>query len=318
MKRNKKIILSISIILIAIIVGFGYSKFNAAKNQSKTEVGENITIKHELGEVNIKKNPKKIVVFDYGIVDSIDKMGIDITALPKSNIPNYLKKFKDEKYIDAGTLFEPNFEKIQELKPDLIVISPRQASVYNKLNEIAPTVYLNIVPTDYVNSFKSNMETLGKIFNKEDFVKEELAKIDTSIKLLNKKVTQKNQKALIMMANEGNLSAFGDNSRFGIIHTNFGFPKVDENIKESQHGMNISYEYLAEKSPDYLFVIDRSAVTGKGDSAQKTLDNDIVKGTSAYKNNRIIYLDPQIWYVSSGGFVGTNAMIDEIMKAIEK
>lgn len=87
------------------------------------------------------------------------------------------------------------------------------------------------------------------------------------------------------------------------------------------HAINLGLSY--EKIVKVLLIITSilvsvSAVTGKGDSAQKTLDNDIVKGTSAYKNNRIIYLDLQIWYVSSGGFVGTNAMINEIIKAIEK
>ncbi|MBD7911195.1 siderophore ABC transporter substrate-binding protein [Clostridium cibarium] len=318
MKTNKKIISSLLVILIVMVGGFTYTKFSSTKDETKSNGEDNITINHKLGEVSIKKNPQKIVVFDYGVLDSLDTIGIEVQAVAKSSLPSYLSKFKDEKYVDAGTLFEPNFEKLQELKPDLIIISGRQESVYDKLKEIAPTLYVSISDTGYFESFKANMDNLGKIFSKEDVVKDQLDKIDTKIKELNEKVKEKNSKALMIMANEGNLSAFGEKSRFGIIHRDFGLKQADENIEESNHGMNVSFEYLAEKNPDYLFVVDRSAVTGKGVSAQKTLDNDIIKGTSAYKNNRIIYLDSQVWYVSSGGFTGTNTMIDEITKAIEK
>ena len=69
------------------------------------------------------------------------------------------------------------------------------------------------------------------------------------------------------MANDGNLSAFGVGSRFGILHNEFGVAPVDETIKPSGHGDKISFEYIVEKDPDYIYVMDRAAIVGGDVSA---------------------------------------------------
>ncbi|WP_055665796.1 siderophore ABC transporter substrate-binding protein [Desnuesiella massiliensis] len=314
---KKRLGLIVSILIIAMLAFAG-----CAKEESKTTAKNNesitVNIKHELGEATVKKNPKNVVVFDYGVLDSLDKMGIEVAALPKSNIPAYLEKFKDDKYKDAGTLQEPNFEKISELKPELIIISARQAKLYEEFKKIAPTVYLAIADKDYMGSFKGNMNILGEIFDKKEFVEKELKNIENSIKDLNTKAAVNGKKALIVMVSEGSISAYGEGSRFGVMHKEFGVTPVDKSLQNATHGQNISFEYIAEKNPDYLFVIDRGAIVKGGKtSAKQTLDNALIKTTSAHKNNKIVYLDSQIWYVSIGGFTGTNTMINEVQEALK-
>ena len=120
------------------------------------------------------------------------------------------------------------------------------------------------------------------------------------------------------MANDGNISAFGEGSRFGLIHKEFGFAPADSNIEVSNHGQSITFEYILEKNPDYVFVIDRAAVAGGNVTAEQIFDNDLIKETDAYKNGRIVYLTSQIWYVASGGLQGTNIMIEDIQQALSK
>lgn len=310
---NKKVTVVAGVLVLAVVAAFGFSKFKGGDSAK----GGQLKITHELGEADVNKNPKKVVVFDYGIVDSLDKMGIDIAALPKSNLPSALEKYKDEKYMDAGTLFEPNFEKINELKPDVIFISGRQAKVYEELNKIAPTVYLSIDAKDYMGSFTKNMNTLGEIFNKESFVKKELNTINKAVEDLKDKASKSGKNALVTLANDGSLSAYGSDSRFGVIHKDFGFTPVDTNIDDSTHGQKISFEYIVEKDPDYIFVIDRTAIVGGKTSANQVFENDLIKTTKAYKDKNIIYLDPQIWYISTGGFNSTMKMIEEVGSAIK-
>lgn len=317
---KKKIMLMAAILIIAIVSTVVYAQVGKNKElqvNSSSEQGEIIKITHQLGEASFNKNPKKVIVFDYGIADALDKIGVEITALPKSNVPRFLEKFKADKYTDVGTLQQPNFEKIHELKPDLIIISGRQSTLYEEFKKIAPTVYMTIDNKDYMASFRSNMKTLGNIFSKGDVVEKELKLINDSVKALNQKVTASGKNALVILANEGALSAYGQVSRFGIIHNAFGFVPVDKNIEVSTHGQSISYEYIVEKNPDYLFVVDRNAVVGGSANASKTLENDLIKTTSAYKNKQIINLDPQVWYVSVGGFASTAKMIDEVKTAIK-
>ncbi|WP_165820852.1 siderophore ABC transporter substrate-binding protein [Pueribacillus theae] len=297
-----------------LIVGCGANKeeMSAGSKDNQKSESETLTITHELGETKVKKNPEKVVVFDFGILDSMDKLGIEAAALPKTNIPPYLSKFEDEKYANVGSLKEPDFEKINEIQPDLIIISGRQMDLYDQFSEIAPTIYLGVDTSKYMESFTANTETLGKIFEKEAEVEKELAQIDESIKGLHEKASASGKNALIVLANEGKVSAYGPSSRFGIIHDVFGFEPVDENLEVSTHGQSISFEYIVEKDPDYLFVIDRGAAIGGESSAKQVIENDLVKNTKAYKEKNIVYLDPNYWYLSGGGLVSVQEMANEV------
>ena len=280
-----------------------------------------VTVEHELDTTEVPVNPEKVVVFDFGIVDTLDKLGVEsIAGVAKGGtIPSYLDKYESDDYENIGSLKEPDFEKISEINPDLIIISGRQASLYDQLVEIAPTIHLGVDTTDYMNSFKNNMETVGQIFDKEAEVEEELTAIDDVIADLNERAEASDEKALIILANDDKISAYGTSSRFGIIHDVFGVKPVDENIDASTHGMNVSFEYVMEQNPDILYVIDRGAVVGgaESDSAKQLVENELVENTNAYKNDKIHYLNPEFWYLSGGGLVSVSEMVKQIDETIE-
>jgi iron complex transport system substrate-binding protein len=279
---------------------------------------ELLTIKHQLGEAKVKKNPEKVIVFDYGILDTLDKMGVKPLGVPQSNLPPYLSKFKDAQYKNIGSLQEPDFEKISALKPDLIIISGRQSSHYEELSKLGPTVYLAVDTSQYWDSFRENMRTVAAIFDKKDWMEQQLAELTKSVAAV-KAQAANGRKALIVLVTGGKASAYGPGSRFGIIHDVLGVAPADANIEASTHGMSISFEYIAAKNPDYLFVIDRDAGIGnQGPSAKQVLENELVKGTNAYKNDRIVYLDPSIWYLSGGGLVSMAEMVDEVAQGLKK
>lgn len=83
--------------------------------------------------------------------------------------------------------------------------------------------------------------------------------------------------------------------------------------------MSAGFEYIAEKNPDYLLVIDRSvAITDKTDNAKQMLDNEIIKKTKVTKNNHIVYLDSSIWYLAFGGLESMESIVSEIESAVKK
>ena len=323
--KNKKGIILLFLVVLTMIVSVACGNNMEEKTEETTNLEtENIeesnlpiTIKHELGETILESKPEKVIVFDYGVLDAMDKIGEDIIGLPKKTVPDYLDKYKDDKYVDVGTLQEPNFEKIYELNPDLIIIAARQAKLYEEFVEIAPTVYISIDGANYLNSFKDNMKILGEIFQKEDIVQKEIENIEGKIQNINKKAKEVGKNGLFLMANDGNLSVFGEGSRFGVLYKEFGIVPADENIESSTHGQKISFEYIVEKNPDFLYVMDRAAITGGEISAKQILNNDLIKSTKAYKEDNIIYLDSPIWYVAAGGITATEKMIEDVLKSLE-
>ncbi|CAH1057136.1 siderophore ABC transporter substrate-binding protein [Paenibacillus pseudetheri] len=326
MKKNVSLLI-MTVFLAVILAACGSN--NAATSDNNTAAAGNteattapnteskeLTIKHELGEITIKSNPQKVVVFDFGTLDTLDKLSVEVTGVPQSNVPSYLSKYSDAKYENVGGLKEPDFEKINSLSPDLIIISGRQQDSYDEFSKIAPTLYVAVDNANYMESFTKNVKTLGQIFGKEAEVEAELATINDSVKALNEKAKAGSKKSLIILANEGKISAYGSGSRFGIIHDVFGFAQADDKIEVSTHGQSVSYEYVADKNPDYLFVVDRDAAVksdgSKSGSAKDAVENDLVKNTNAFKNGKIIYLDPNYWYLSGGGLVSVSEMLKEV------
>src|SRR5699024_3650287 len=114
-----------------------------------------MTIEHELGTSEIEKNPEKVVIFDFGVLDTFLKLGLEekVAGVAQAGvIPSYIDEFASDDYANIGSLKEPDFEQIAELDPDLILISGRQSEVYDQLQEIAETVFLGVDTTDYINS----------------------------------------------------------------------------------------------------------------------------------------------------------------------
>lgn len=309
-------ILGISILSILIVITVGCSTTDEKESETSS-VSKQITIKHELGETEVTKNPKKVAVFDFGTLDTLDYLGIEVTGVPQASIPTYLDKYSGNEYENIGSLKEPDFEKISEVDPDLIIISGRQSELYDELSKLGPVVYLGVDHTRYIESFKENLEIIGEIFDKENEIEAELEKIEDSIAHLNEKATKSNNHGLIILANDDKISAYGPNSRFGLIHDIFGVPAVDDRIEASTHGMNVSFEYVREHDPDILYVIDRSAAIGEEPAAKYIVENSLMGDTKAYQNDKIIYLNPDYWYLSGGGLISMTKMIEEIDTSID-
>lgn len=314
-----KNILSILILTISAFLLFGCE--TGSKSTATNETKEKITIKDaKYGDQEVPLDPQKIVSFDYGALDTLAALGLEskIAGLPKSNLPELLKPFGDEKYANVGNLFEPNFELLYTLKPDLIIVSGRAAAKIEDLRKVAPTIYLEPKNEDYYNTFKANVELLGKILKKEDLVKQKLAEVDKKLAELTAKTKDSEKTGLISLYTAGKLSVYGQSSRFGVLHQAFGVKPADPNIQEAaQHGQVVNFEYLKKIDPDYLFVIDRAKILGEETLAQTFLDNDVVKTTKASKNNNIIYLNTENWYTVSGGIQSMTKMIEEITAAVK-
>ncbi|MEH7113110.1 siderophore ABC transporter substrate-binding protein [Neobacillus niacini] len=312
MKKWSFLVVMVAMILMLAACGGAKEESKTESTGSKTASEEKLTIEHKYGEAVIDKNPEKVVVFDFGILDTLDELGVEVTGVPQTTIPAYLEKYADKKYTNVGSLKEPDFEAIHAMQPDVIFISTRQAELYEQFAEIAPTVYVELDYTKYMESFEKNMNLVGEIFDKKEEVASSVEEIKASVEKLNKEASALDKKALIVLANEGKVSAYGPSSRFGVIHDVFGFGAADEKIEVSTHGQSITMEYIMETNPDVLFVIDRNSAVGGEAGAEKVIENELVKKTTAFKENKIIYLDPDAWYLSGGGLQSVKMMTEEI------
>ena len=322
---NKKAAAIVGGILVLGLGVFGFTKLNSGSQNQQTQQEQSaeqttVQITDANGEKSeLKKNPKRVVVFDYGVADILKNLGVDaVVGLPKNGkMPEILSNYSDDKYTNVGSLKETDFEAVESLNPDLIIIGGRQAEDIDSFKEIAPTVNLAVDGQDYMNSFKTVVTDLGNLFDKQDEAKKAIDEIEAKIAKVNKTVKEKGLTASVVMANEGSISVFSAKSRYGLIYNGLGFTEADKNIDDSTHGQQVSFEYFLENKSDYVFVVDRGAVTGKGEAASKLFDNEVMNKTEVAKNGNIVYLNSVIWYTMTGGIESTNQMIDEIADAIK-
>lgn len=320
----KKYIVGLSMVLLSLgLVGCGSTNNEGSSDStgkaatSSTAKEETLEVNDSNGKVTVPKNPKKVVVFDNGSLDTLDALGVGdkVVGAATDNLPAYLDDYK--KVDSAGGIKEPDLEEINQMKPDLIIISGRQSDFLEQLKEIAPTMYLAVDTSDTWNSIKQNVETLGKIFGKEKAAEKQLAALETSIKETKEKAVESKDKALTVLVNEGQLSTYGKDSRFGIVYDTFGFAEADDAIKASTHGQSVSYEYVLDKNPDVLFVVDRTKAIGGDDSNNNVADNELVAQTTAGKDKKVISLQPDVWYLSGGGLESVKMMLEDVNQAFE-
>lgn len=305
MKKFIKVI-SIATLSLGIMTGC-----IATTTEDKAELTETMSITHDLGEITVPSKPQKIVVFDAGILDSISELGTEAElAFPVNSLPSYLEQYSN--LTNVGSFKEPDMEAIYEFAPDLIIISGRQESFYEQLSDIAPTWYAATDYADPIGSFKSNTTTLAKLIGKEDLATEKMNALDVKINDVATKGSSLDKKALILLTNDGTISAYGNGSRFGFIHDTLNIPMADENVGASTHGQEVGYEYISQINPDILFIVDRTQVVAGTVDSSTTLDNDLVKSTKAAQENQMYNLNPEYWYISGMGLYSLEQMINEI------
>lgn len=275
-------------------------------------------------------NPKKVITFSLGVADTfnylgLNTLGIEVFGLPKDGqpLPEMLKNFNDKKYYDVGTLFEPDFNIIELINPDLIILDGRSAKHYTKIKEKYP--YINVLDaslTTYnVDDQEKVFENLGKIF---PIIKAGLEELVITFKEKFIEISNETNKyrAMFLQLNGDNLSVgIGKNGRYGLLFNEFGFNESDPNgnkLIENSHGASSidSIEYINEVNPDVIFLMDRNIITESHSSDETFLKEAALKNVNAIKNNYVYHLQPEAWYTITGGANTTLIMINDIMNFI--
>lgn len=289
------------------------------KAEKKTPV-KTITIEHSQGKTEVPDNPQKVVVFNIATLDIIDALNIPVTAVPQSDVhlPDFLSKYSNNNYTNVGTLFEPNYEVLSSIQPDLIVAGGRTTDVYNKLSEIAPTISLDIDSTDFLTSLTQRTQQLGTIFHKEDEAKKLIDDFNQKIAQLKPKTSTAGT-ALVIMVNGGKMSAYSSKSRFGFVFDQLGFEPATTFQDAGRHGNAVTSEFILSVNPEWLFVLDRDNAIGnkEAQSAQQVLDNELIQKTAAWQHNHVIYLDSTSMYIA-GGLQTYSRLLDQLNEVLQK
>jgi len=228
-------------------------------------------------------------------------------------LPERLQQYTTDDYAKVGTLFEPDYEAVNELQPDLVIVAGRSAAAYPELAKMYPTIDLTVDQSDFYGSVSERTTALAEIFGKEDEVTKRLNALDKKIAETRTAAEASGKSGLIVLTTGGEVSAYGPGSRFGMIHDVLGATPAVADIEAATHGDAVSFEFIAEANPGILYVIDRDATIGEdGQSAKEVLGNEIVAGTDAWKNGDVVYLDGFDWYLAPSALTSVENMVSTV------
>lgn len=272
---------------------------NVANNDAVS--AETISINTVKGDVDLAINPSPLVVYDMTLLQDLAALNVAVDGMPGNLKLDNLHSETQPEPKEVGTVFEPDLEALNAMNPQAILIGSRMAEKYDELSSIAPTLDMSIDTTNIYESSKQRLHDLGALFGKSDQALKLQGDIDTLIDDA-KNVTKDKGTGLVIMVNGNKMSAYGDKSRYGFIHSVLGVPMADNQIADARHGQPVSFEYLQKTNPDWLFVLDRSAAIGEdGAGAKAVLNNPLVAKTNAWSKGQVVYLSPDS-YLAFGGY----------------
>lgn len=288
------------------------------QNKEETPLTNFIEIENNGTTVKVPIQPKTVAVLERGVMENMDELGIAFQGMAKEFTPNYLAHLENDKNIaDMGAVFKPNFDAVSRLSPDLVFMDNAFPTDYDEMIKIAPTLMLGIPNKgdNYLNYIQDNIRLLGKIYQIEPKAEDLSKDLDTRVNALKDLVSKSNDKAMVIIHSEGNFRLFDENTRYGFIFKDFGVKSATNLTTEvaNNHGHMINSEFILEHNPDILFIIDRDAIVQKS-AKPNVITNALLEKTNAYKNKRVIYLDPDAWFLSGSGATSFKIFLNDIAK----
>ncbi len=309
----------------AMALSFGLATCAGAAQEDTTEAAalETVTIQSlnaagEEEDMEVPYDPQRIAILDMACLDILDSLGLgDRVVGSASTSLEYLQDYvTDENIVNLGTIKEADMEAVMACEPDVIFIGGRLSSSYDALSEIAPVVYLSTdTEIGLVESVRKNASTIASMFGLESEVDGLMSDFDARIAALAEFAEGKT--AIVGMCTSGSFNVLGNDGRCSLIGNEIGFENigVDSEIDTATHGNEASFEFIVDKNPDYIFVMDRDAAIGTDGAqlAQDIMENELVMGTDAYQNGNLIYLEhPAVWYTAEGGINALDVMLQDL------
>ena len=278
-----------------------------------------VTITDNGGDVEVVQQPKNLVVLDTTTLDALTLFDYQVAGVPQNGAryPAFMNDYLNDGFFNAGSFFEPDFERINAAQPELIITGGRALEAAPELRRIAPTIDLGLPFGDVVEGIERQLNALGEITQEQQRADELTQQFNERIAEVRAQGEQAGTAVVVMIVG-GRMSAYGEGSRFGFIFDALGFEPALELENRGTHGNPMSFELLLRTDPDWIFVLSRDQAIGTEgtQSAQQFMDNELVAQTQAQQGDRVVYLDSSAIYIA-GGYNAYMDLMNQVEAALQ-
>ncbi|WP_449066244.1 ABC transporter substrate-binding protein [Planomonospora algeriensis] len=278
------------------------------------------TVKHAMGETEIPAQPKRVVALDQSFVDAVLTLDTEVVGYTvyrgiDEKLPDYLAPVMDQAQDikPVGTLEAPSLEQIIALKPDLIVSAKiRHEALYDKLTQIAPTVFSETTGAIW----PENLRLMGQALGKEELAetrlkdyKDRAAKIGEAIKA---KEGEMPTVSVARFAGEPTVRLYVENSYSGLVLKDVGFPRPEGQPTTTETIMvPISEENIPQLDADHIFVV--SYADPEVEAIKKKFQTNPLWGKLKGEQHVV---DDTTW-MAAVGLQGAHVILDDLAKIFE-
>ena len=302
--------------------GNGSGEDSGAQSDTPTEVTiTSLNGSGEEAELTVPYDPQRIAILDMASLDILDALGVgDRVVGTASTSLEYLQDYINDEIANLGTIKEADLEAVMACEPDVIFIGGRLSSLLRRAQRDRPGGLPGHRHRAGGGGERAqNAATIASMFGLEAEVEALMAQFDSRIQALAE--AAEGHTAIVGLVTSGSFNVLGNDGRCSMICREMGFENigVDADIDTSTHGNEASFEFIVEKDPDYIFVLDRDAAiqTEGAQLAQEIMENELVMGTRAYQDGHIVYLSsPAVWYTAEGGITALDLMLQDLESAL--
>ncbi|WP_128103027.1 ABC transporter substrate-binding protein [Paenibacillus sp. DCT19] len=286
---------------------------NTTNTAAGTATGspELITYSAINGEVQIPKNPQRIVMVAGAFTGHLLALGLKPVGAGDESFNNYTEG-KLDNVVNIGN--DVPYEQIMELQPDLIIVWNDPETI-EKLSKIAPTVAV-----EYGKPLREQLMDFGQMTGREEQAKAWIAEWDAKIneyKPLVKQVVGDSTVSIFDSGSAKEFYAYGSFGRGGdIIYGEFDLkapPIIQKEAIDSGKGWaKLSLELLPQYAGDYIFI---SGWTGD-EKASSIFEGNIWDNLPAVQNNHV-YVEDSRGFVFSDP-ISLEAQLEFVVNSLTK
>jgi len=254
-------------------------------NKKEKKISEKIYVDEIGNKIELIKNPEKIISTAPNLTEIIFAIDAGSLLVGRTRFCNYPNEVNKVQVI--GDMLNLNFEKIVELKPDLIfmTVEGNTKELYDKLKGLGFQVY--VTNPRNINDIITAIKNLGIILNRERKVDSLVSSIKDNLTKIASKIFQR-QRAMFVVSVSPLIIA-GKNTFINEIMEKVNLENISPENSISSYPM-ISREEVLIKNPDVIII-----------PSSKYKTKEILriypewKNLSAVKNRKIMFVDPDLF-----------------------
>ncbi len=271
----------ISSVLLLIFILFGCSKSSENYNNKilKDDLGNAVSVALPVNKAaSLAPNLTEIIYF----IEAENKLAANTTYC------NFPPQAKNKPKI--GDLLSVDYEKLLKIKPDIVLmtVEGNQKTQYEKIKNLGFLVFVSN-PRSFSGILKT-IRDFGKIFGKEKIAELKTKQLQAEFDSLTAEINFHENNTALFLISVNPLIAAGENTFINEYLKSFG-------IKNSLHETKSSYpvintEEILKENPDYIIVPSNQ----KKFFDEKISANKVLKNVNAVKNNKIITVNPDLFF----------------------